>query len=144
MATIEKSILIGATTAEIDQHVLDASTWPEWFNGVESVRPDELFPQPGGVVEVVYRSMGATLHLTMTSEELVIGSHLIFRMDGMITGAQNWRYEPEGGGTRVACQFDYDLPGGGVGKMLDKVLFHKTNSHSIEESLRNLKARIER
>jgi carbon monoxide dehydrogenase subunit G len=143
MATIEKSIVIHATTEQIDRYALDASTWPQWFAGVEAVDADGTFPEPGGVVDTTYKSMGATFHLTITSQDLEIGSHVVFEMTGMITGTQNWHYEPEGNATRVVCTFDYDLPGGGLGKALDKVLFQRTNSQSIEESLDNLKALVE-
>lgn len=143
MATIEKSVVVNATTDEIDAFALDPNTWPEWFQGVESVQTDGVFPEPGGVVEVSYKSMGATFNLTMTSEELEIGSHVVFRMEGMINGRQHWHYEPEGRAVRVFCNFDYELPGGGIGKALDKMLFQRTNSNSIEDSLSGLKAVVE-
>lgn len=143
MASIEKSILIEATTDQIDQFALNPATWPQWFSGVEAVDADGVFPEPGGVVDTTYKTMGATFHLTMTSRELEIGSHVVFEMTGMISGTQNWHYQAEGDATRVYCTFEYDLPGGGIGKALDKVLFQRTNSQSIEHSLTNLKAAVE-
>jgi uncharacterized membrane protein len=143
MATIEKSTIIKASTAEIDRFALDASTWPQWFQGVKSVQTDGVFPEVGGSVETVYHSMGTNFTLTMTSEELVVGSHLVFSMDGMIHGTQNWHYEAEGAAIRVFCLFDYELPGGGLGKIADKMLFQRANSSSIETSLENLKAIVE-
>lgn len=143
MAAIEKSIVIHATTSTIDRFALDPTTWPGWFQGVESVNTDGVFPEVGGIVEVDYKSMGMSFTLTMTSEELVIGSHVVFRMDGMINGFQRWYYEPEGGAVRVFCHFEYELPGGGIGKALDKMLFQRTNTTSIETSLKGLKSIIE-
>ena len=143
MAVIEKSVVINASTDEIDRFALDPATWPQWFAGVESVQSDGDFPEPGGVVDVQYKSMGVSLHLTMTSEELEIGSHVTFRMEGMIAGVQAWHYESEGDATRVVCHFEYELPGGGVGRIMDKVLFHRTNTKSVEDSLNGLKAAVE-
>ena len=143
MSVIEKSVVINASTDEIDRFALDPTTWPQWFAGVESVQSDGHFPKPGGVVEVHYKSMGLSFELAMTSEELEVGNHVTFRMEGMIAGVQAWHYEPEGNATRVFCQFEYELPGGGVGKIMDKVLFQRTNSKSIEDSLNGLKAVVE-
>ncbi len=143
MATIEKSILIKASSEAVDAYALNPSTWPRWFEGVQSVEPDETYPEVGGIVRTAYKSMGTTFHVTMTSEELARGSHQTFSMDGMITGTQHWSYQPEGGGIRVTCVFEYELPGGGLGKIADKVLFQRTNSASIEKSLQNLKELVE-
>ncbi len=143
MATIEKEIVINASTEQIDRYALDATTWPQWFAGVQAAETDGQFPQVGGQVRTQYRSMGVTFELMMTTSALQIGDHVTFQMAGMINGEQRWHYEPVSGGTKVVCVMEYELPGGGLGAIADKLLFQRTNSASIEESLSNLKRVVE-
>lgn len=144
MALVERNILISATPEIIDSYVLNPAMMPEWFVGAESVEADGHYPAVGGRINVVYRTMGIAFNLTLTSESFAQGQHLHLHMDGMITGTQNWHYEPAGGGTRLHCSFDYDVPGGGLGKALDKLLLERINAENVEKSLENLKSLIER
>jgi uncharacterized membrane protein len=143
MARIEKSIVINADTQTIDQYAINAHTYPQWFAGVESVEVDGTFPEAGGQVKAQYKAAGVTFELLMTTREIVHGSHIIFDMEGMITGAQHWSYAPAGGGTQVTCVFDYDMPGGALGAIADKLVVERMNNGNIENSLANLKKIVE-
>jgi uncharacterized membrane protein len=81
--------------------------------------------------------------MKMTSVELQRGQGQTIKMDGMITGSNRWRYGPEGSGTRVTATFDYEMPGGGVGQMLNKLVVEKMNAENLEKSLQNLKSLVE-
>lgn len=143
MATIEKSILINASTEEIDRYAIDANTYPQWFAGVEAVEVDDTFPEVGGTVAVKYKSAGLTLDMTMTSVSIEHGDHLTIEMEGMISGTQSWQYEPVDGGTEVSCTFDYTMKGGGLGAIADKLVAERMNTQNLEKSLANLKEIVE-
>ncbi len=143
MARIERHIVIQADTDSIDHYALDANTYPQWFAGVESVEVDSQFPEVGGKAEVEYKSAGMTFHLTMTSASIEKGEHFHINMEGMISGTQNWHYESEGDGTRVYCVFDYQMRGGGLGAIADKLVAERMNRQNLEKSLDNLKAIVE-
>jgi uncharacterized membrane protein len=64
-------------------------------------------------------------------------------MDGMISGVQTWTYGDAAGGTQVNVSFDYHMPGGGVGKIVDKLIVERINKQNIEKSVENLKSVIE-
>jgi uncharacterized membrane protein len=49
----------------------------------------------------------------------------------------------EGDSTRVDLTFDYEMPGGGLGKIADKLVVERTNDKNAETSLANLKALAE-
>ena len=136
MATIEKNIVINASTEAIDQYAIDANTYPQWFAGVESVSVDNTFPEVGGKVDVKYKSAGLTFDMTMTSIDIEHGDHLTIQMDGMITGTQSWTYVPVDGGTQVNCVFDYTMKGGGLGAIADKLVAERMNTQNLEKSLR--------
>lgn len=143
MTVLERSIPIQATPDEIDEITLDGSRFPEWYAGVQEAVPDDIYPQPGGVVDVVYKAAGLNFNMTMTALELVKGQKLTLKMDGMITGTSDWSYAVEGDTTRVHCTFEYEIPGGGMGKALNKLIVERMNSENLEKSLANLKALVE-
>ena len=60
-------------------------------------------------------------------------------MEGMITGTNHWVYKPEGEGTMIKAIFDYEMPGGVLGKLADKMVVERMNIENLEKSLNNLK-----
>ena len=143
MATIEKSIVINASTDEIDVFALDPATWPQWYTGAESTESDGVFPEEGGKVVVKYKASGVSFDLSITTEEIVHGSHLVTRMEGMINDTQTWRYTDVNGPTRLDATLDYTMSGGGLGALADKLIVEKMNASNLEASLANLKRVVE-
>jgi len=143
MAKIEKSIVIKASTDEIDAYAINANTYPQWFAGVEEVSVDGAFPEVGGKVEVKYKSAGMTFNMIMTSLDILHGDHLTIQMDGMISGTQAWQYQAVDGGTMVSCAFDYNMKGGGLGAIADKLVAERMNTQNLEKSLDSLKKIVE-
>ena len=43
----------------------------------------------------------------------------------------------------MTCVFEYDMPGGGIGAAIDKIMFEKMNADNLEHGLNNLKALAE-
>ena len=123
--------------------VLDGDRFPEWYAGVQTADADESYPEPGGAVNLTYKAAGVAFQLTMTSLRIVRGESLLLRMDGMITGKSRWTYSPTDHGTQVHCRFEYEMPGGGAGKALDKLVVVRMNASNLEKSLSNLKALLE-
>jgi len=143
MATVERDILINRPPEQVAAYMDDARRWPEWFAGVQSAEPDAAHPAVGSVVKIAYKSMGTTFHLTMTTEAYVQGKVADYRLDGMITGVNRFTLLPEGSGTRVKAFYDYDVPGGGLGKIFDKLVLERANTENLEKSLATLKAKLE-
>lgn len=143
MARIEKSILIDAPWEDVDAVANDGNRTPEWFEGVESTTVDDTFPEVGGVMEQVYKVGGASMNFKMTVTDYDRGNALKMKMEGMINGTQEWLIAPEGEGTRLTVIFDYDVPGGGLGAIADKLVIERTNSSNLEKSLANLKGIVE-
>lgn len=143
MTILERSVVIQATPETIDAFTADARRWPEWYPGVEQVEPDGQFPQVGGQAKVVYKAVGTHFHITFTSVEYDFGHSLAYRLEGMITGLMRYTLAPEGGATRVTGVYDYQVPGGGLGKVFDKLVLERMNADNLEKALANMKAMIE-
>lgn len=143
MASLERSVFINASPEEIDDVSLDAARWPEWYPGVVEAVPDRVFPELGGVVEVVYKAAGTTFNLTFTVTEYDPRHSIAYELEGMITGISRYHYAPEGDGTWLTSNYDYSLPGGVLGKIADKMGVERMNAKNLENSLENLKSLIE-
>ncbi len=144
MARVERSIVVNASPDEIEANTtLNPGDWNTWFVGIEESVPDGNYPNIGAKVKVTYKSAGLTFNLTQTLVEFNPGEITAFEMDGMIKGTQVWTVEPANGGTRVNVVFDYQMPGGGLGKIADKLVVERMNTKNLEESLENLKQMLE-
>jgi uncharacterized membrane protein len=143
MTRLERSILINVSTDAINAVTLDGTRLPEWYAGVEAVEVDDTYPEPGGVVNMTYKAAGITFKVDMTSQELARGDHMHLQMKGMITGTNHWSYKPEAGGTRVTVVFDYEMPGGALGAIANKLVVERMNAQNLEKSLENLKKLLE-
>ena len=139
MAKVERSILINASGDQIDVITRDGKRLAEWYAGVEKAEPDEAYPNPGGKIVMTYKSGGAKFDITQTVLERVDGQSAKYQMEGMITGTNQWVFTPEGAGTLVKATFDYEMPGGVLGKLADKMIVERMNIENLEKSLENLK-----
>ena len=139
MAKVERSILIHAPGEKIDEITSDGSRLPEWYAGVEHAEPDEVFPNSGGKLVTTYKSGGAKFELTQTVTERVEGESATYQMEGMITGTNKWVFSPQGDGILVTATFEYEMAGGVLGKVADKLVVEKMNTENLEKSLENLK-----
>ena len=143
MAKVERSILIHASGDQIDVITRDGKRLAEWYAGVEKAEPDDVYPNPGGKIVMTYKSGGAKFDITQTVLERVDGQSAKYKMEGMITGTNSWVFTPEGGGTLVKATFDYEMPGGVLGKLADKMIVERMNTENLEKSLNNLKKLVE-
>jgi hypothetical protein len=143
MTTLKRSIIINASQAKIDAVALDGNRLSEWYAGMQQTKADNIYPEVGGVVEAVYKAAGISFNIKIISVRFVRGERITLQMEGMITGTNRWVYTPEGDGVLVTCTMDYEMPGGGLGQLANKLVVEKMNSENLEKSLANLKAVVE-
>ena len=143
MAKVERSILINASGDDIDKITQDGRRLTEWYAGIEKAEPDDVYPNTGGKIVLAYKSGGVKFDITQTVLERTEGQSAKYQMEGMITGTNHWVYTPQGGGTLVTATFDYEMPGGVLGKMADKLVVERMNNENLEKSLNNLKKLVE-
>jgi uncharacterized membrane protein len=143
MTTVERSIFIDAPPDVSFDVGIDAGHWFDWYEGMQSVQPDDMYPDIGSVVEVSNRTAGLTLNLTLTVIEYIPGQVVAYQMDGMITGTMRWVYQSEDSGTYLTAVYDYEVPGGTLGMVADRLIVERANTDNLEASLENLKALIE-
>ncbi|HSG16627.1 MAG TPA: SRPBCC family protein [Anaerolineae bacterium] len=144
MTTIKKSIVIKGDPMEIDALTSDTGRLPEWYAGVVEAEAESGYPERiGSQAKLSYKAAGVTFETTLTTVEFEAGKQSLFQMDGMITGTNRWTYATEEEGTRITLEFDYEMPGGGLGKIADRLLVERMNDKNAQTSLKNLKALFE-
>ena len=143
MTRIERSIIINAPVDAIEAIIGDARRLVDWYAGVEQSDPDDVFPEPGGKVNMVYKAAGVTLTMKQTVLERVPGKGGVSRIEGIVRGTNRVTFTPKGQGTRVTMRLEYQVPGGGLGNMANRLLAKRINAHYMEKSLKNLKALVE-
>ena len=139
MAKVERSIFIAASGDKIDAITRDGKRLSEWYAGVEKAEPDDIYPNLGGKIVMTYKSGGVKFDIAQTVLERIEGESAKYKMEGMITGTNHWVYTPEGEGTMIKATFDYEMPGGVLGKLADKMVVERMNIENLEKSLNNLK-----
>jgi carbon monoxide dehydrogenase subunit G len=145
MTTIKKSNLINASIEQLEAVLTDAHRLPEWYPGVTAVDPSPGYPvEVGSNCKITYKAGGVTMDSKFTTIESIPQAKLIFQMDGMITGTNQWETVQEGSGTRVTVTINYEMAGGGLGKIADKLIVERMNEKNAATSLENLKAIVER
>ena len=108
------------------------------------VEPEPGYPQQSGTkAQLTYKAAGVTFKTTLTSLEYKPGEHSLFKLEGMIAGTNRWTYAAEEEGTRLTVEFDYEMPGGSLGKIADRLVVERMNDKNAETSLSNLKALFE-
>jgi coenzyme Q-binding protein COQ10 len=139
MTKVERSILINAPVEKIDNITRDGKRLTEWYAGIEKAVPDDVYPEPGGKITLAYKSGGVKFDITQTVLERNEGQGAKYKMEGMVTGTNIWAFAVEDQGTRVTATFEYEMPGGVLGKVADKLVVERMNNENLEKSLENLK-----
>ena len=143
MAKVTRSIIINAPIESVREITDDPMRMLEWYDGIVDVKSDGIFPEVGGEAEFVYKAAGITFSLKQVVLEQEPGKRSKSEFQGMITGITQDMFEPEGEATKYTLDFDYEMPGGGVGKVVDRLVVERMNINQLEASLKNLKALVE-
>ena len=142
MATVQRDVQLNASPSDAMAVVSDASRWPDWYPGLTGVDIVAPFPQTGGSVAFQVKSAGVSNTLTETVLAYEPDRLLLFQMKGMLSGQARWELTPDGDGTRLTTTFDYDLPGGMLGKLLDALIIKRLNGRSLQAALGNLQSLV--
>jgi hypothetical protein len=94
-------------------------------------------------VKLIYKVAGITFEMTNTCLEYEYARYGRYEMEGMITGGYEEISQPVEDGTRFTMIYDYQIPGRGVGKIIDRLYVEKMMVKDLETSLKNLKALVE-
>jgi carbon monoxide dehydrogenase subunit G len=144
MANVQRRVEIRASPEETMALLSDASRWPDWYPGMTEIHQSGPFPEKGGEVTFKVKSAGISMRITETVLEYQPAKLQLFQMQGMLSGQARWELTPDSERTVLTTTFDYALPGGVFGRIIDALVVKRMNAKSLEEGLQNFKALVER
>ncbi len=146
MGHIRESIHVDAPIDQVWELGANCERYPEWQTGVVEVK-DCTGPidHVGAKYTIVYKSMGrrleATFQVTRAEKPRLVESKGTVPGGGHATSLQS--AEPAGGGTDLTFTMDYELPGGFVGGLADKLFMERALERDIRHSNENFKSLCE-
>ncbi|WP_223635408.1 SRPBCC family protein [Planococcus sp. 4-30] len=143
MWNIKKGIYIDRPIDEVYQYAIDPTHWFQWYVGLSE--PENLVGkgETGTTMDMKYTMLG--MHMPIKVEVLETsknGDSYSWKgtVKGAVTSQQFWTYVPEGEGTEITLDMDYELPGKLIGKVANTLIIKKLMDNSVEQTLSNLKA----
>lgn len=146
MSHVRHSILIEAPPERVWAIGRDPERMPEWNTTVVSVKDaDGPLDTLGGRFTVVSKIAGRPLDITWHIEEVEAPRFFVATATTPLGGGARQRvdYEPEGTGTRVTIDMDYEIAGGLLGQVLSKAFAERAIERDVHHSAENLKAVVE-
>ncbi len=140
MTRIEKSIDINAPAEKI-WSLLYWERTPEWYEAFKTVtHTSGVKNDVGETVHVKGEVGGMKAEWDGETTEKVENQKVGWRsVGGSFTGFGSHSLTPTTTGTKVTMVLDYDLPYSVLGKIMDKLKFHKAFEKTIDDGLKKLK-----
>jgi uncharacterized membrane protein len=146
MSHVRHSILIEAPPEHVWAIGRDPERMPEWNTTVVSVKDAEgPLDVPGARLTVVSKIAGRPLDITWHIEEVETPRFFVATATTPLGGSARQRvdYEPEGTGTRVTIDMEYEIAAGILGQVLSKAFAERAIERDVHHSAENLKALAE-
>ena len=146
MSHVRHSIHIEAPPETVWMIGRDPERMPEWNTTVVSVKDAEgPLDTPGGHFTAVSKIAGRPLDITWQIEEVEIPRFFVATATTPLGGSARQRvdYEPDGTGTRVTIDMEYEIAPGLLGQLLSKAFAERAIERDVHHSADNLKAVVE-
>ncbi|MGH2380778.1 MAG: SRPBCC family protein [Candidatus Limnocylindria bacterium] len=146
MARIERQTEIARSPEDIFALLTDLDRLPEWATIVIETR--EVSDRPlrnGCTFRQTLKVLGREVETDWRVDELEPPRHVAYAATAPAGGTLTMRQTvaPTDGGSRVALELDYELPGGWLGELLDRRVVEQQNEREAERSLAQLKQLLE-
>ena len=139
MAEIHKSTTVAELVEKVFEIVDDPANFPKYMpnvNDVVDVRRSG--GRIGDSFRVIYKVLGVTFDEKFTVTDYERPKRIKSTFSGGMTGTFAWTFEPQGEGTKINVDVDYQLAGGPLGKAVDRVVLERVNEKTIDDTLKNL------
>lgn len=122
---------------------IDPKRDPEWNNSVIEVKDVSGMLDKVGASYIAMLKLGGRQLETRWEVTKVEKPKLLEQTASSPRGGQatsTTTFEPAGGGTDITIEVDYELPGGFVGGMADKLFVERAIERDVKHSIENFKA----
>ena len=148
MAHIARTIEIDRSPEEIFDYITDLDRLTEWATMVKETRDLDQRPiQPGTTFSQTVKAAGSVdIDCDWHVKELERPRHVHYEATAPGGGEMQMSQTVtllDGGRSRVEIDLDYEVPGGILGQIADKLVFEGQNEKEADASLANLKRILE-
>lgn len=140
MATIQEKVMINAPVEHVFAFVTNPENWTEYVTSLTNVT-DLSSPglEPGTTFAWEYRMLGVKLHGTGRVSENTKDSRFGMRMEGTVPISEHYTFTPMNGGTELAIEIAYEMPGKVLEKIANTGLVEKLNRREAANVLEKVK-----
>src|SRR5713226_6580692 len=139
MAEIHKSTTVAAPADKVFEIVDDPENFPKYVPNVHDVVDVRRSAgRIGDSFRVIYKVLGVTFDERFTVTDYARPYRITSTFSGGMTGTFAWTFEPQGEGSKINIDIDYQLAGGPLGKAVDSLMLQRVNEKTIEDTLQNL------
>jgi carbon monoxide dehydrogenase subunit G len=143
MPAVHKEVMINAPAEAVFAKLTDPSLLPQIAPGVTEVKDLKQGNGVGDSFKVDYSVAGRKMPQKFSTVEYEQPSRLSLDFEGPLNGTFRYRLTPEGAGTKLTCDLEYQMKGGILGKALNALVVERTNEKNTESLLENLKRLVE-
>jgi len=136
MPTVTDSIEMQTDRETLWDILTDRDKILQWFEGLDTCEPTADYPAVGSVINATYKVAGVSFAVTNTVTDAVPGQEIHYRMEGLITGTQDWVISQANNGLRLDFQSEYKMSGGVLGKVAEPVVQQMNVSNSKKSMLK--------
>lgn len=140
MPRVHKEIRINAPPDAVFRLTDDPEAFPRFSPNISEV--SEIHRSEGRVGDTfraTYSMLGLRMPVTFTYAEYQPGQRLAARFEGPFSGRMATTLKARGSETDVSLDLDYELPGGALGKAMNRVLVERMQEKQAEHLLENMK-----
>lgn len=142
MVTVQKSILINRPIDEVYRYATDPKHWFRWYSGLSEPRNLKGQGEAGTTMDLDIHLFGMQLPIIVAvTENACTATGYVWKglVKGSIDSIQSWTYTPEGNGTRIDYEEEYEMPPSVMAKLADKLIIKRMMNNAMDQSLKNLK-----
>ncbi len=148
MAKIHRDVVVNADPERCFDFIADPSLAPLFISSLYSITPMEVEPKgPGNKWGFEYDMFGVPLRGESECTEFQRPTKYVWRSvpdSSMIDTTFSYSFQPEGDGTRVSLDVEYEVPEKVLGgKLVDKLVVERMNEHEADAAIKNLKVVLE-
>jgi carbon monoxide dehydrogenase subunit G len=146
MGTIHSTVRIGRPPEAVWAALVDPERFVAWKQGVVSVdRADVPLDRPGATYDVTLSAFGRRVPARFEMREVERPVRLVqvgVTSRGTTTTTNRLR-AADAGGTILDFQLRYDLPGGPLGALIDRLVVRRVLEREMDQSHARLRALLE-
>lgn len=144
MPVIQSSITINVPIERVFNLLDDPTSASKWFPGVRDVvgvtRTKE---RVGDKWTLKYAVLGVTVDVEQEVTDWEKNARIQLKMVGVFVGSLTMTVSLDGDSTKVTQEFDYEVKGGVLGKVANKLAIERINDKNAKRSMEDLKDLLE-